>query len=85
MSKALILGDGVDLTAERHEMNECTHLLGFGVLDGVDEGGELVAHGLCGDAGGGGLEVDMARAADAGVEGVALGHEGVGRHRSARG
>ena len=59
-----------------------TYLLRVWVLDRVDEGRELVTHGLGGDAGGGRLEIDMARAAYAGVEGVALGHEGVGGHGS---
>ena len=62
-----------------------THLLGVRIPDRVDERAELVAHGLGGHTGGGGLEVNMGRAADASVEGVALGHEGVGGHGSARG
>ena len=49
----------------------------LGILDGGDQGTELVAHGLGGDTGGGCLEVDVTCAADAGVEGVAPGHEGV--------
>lgn len=61
-----------------------THLLGLGILDGVDEGRELVAHGLGGDASGGGLEIDVGRAAYAGVEGLCPGHEGVGRHGTGR-
>ena len=63
---------------KRSNMNgRLTDLARLGILDGGDQGTELVAHGLGGDAGGGGLEIDMGRAADAGVEGIALGHEGV--------
>lgn len=47
-----------------------THLLGGGVLDGADETTDLVAHGLGGDAGGGGLEVDVTATANAGIEGI---------------
>ena len=50
------------------------YLLRVGILDGVDEGREFVAHGLGSDTGGGSLEVDVACATDARVEGVALGH-----------
>ena len=55
-----------------------THFPSLGILDGVDERGELIAHGLRGDTSGGRLEIDVGRAAYAGVEGVASGHEGVG-------
>lgn len=51
-----------------------TYLTSGRVADGGDEGVELVAHGLCGDAGGGSFEIDMTCAADAGI-GVAAGHE----------
>ena len=47
---------------------EGTCLFGGGVLDGADETADLVAHGLGGDAGGDDLEVDVAAAANAGVE-----------------
>lgn len=62
------------------EIEEGLHLgvegaLCGGVVDGGDETRYLVAHCLCGDAGGGGLEVDVGRAAGADVEGVAAGHE----------
>lgn len=50
-----------------------THLLGSGVLDGADETTDLVAHGFGGDAGGGGLEVDVTATANAGIEGIAAG------------
>lgn len=70
------------------EIEEGLHLgvecpLGSGILDGGDETGDLIAHGLGGDAGGGGLEVDVGRATDAGVEGVAAGHKR-GRHAGQR-
>lgn len=47
-----------------------THLPGSGVPDGADEMTDLVAHGLGGDAGGGGLEVNVTAAANAGIEGI---------------
>ena len=46
-----------------------THLLGVRIPDRVDERAELVAHGLGGDAGGGGLEIHVALAAMAVVAG----------------
>lgn len=52
-----------------------TYLLGGGIVDGGDETADLVAHGLGGDAGGGGLEVDVAGATDPG-DGVGAGVEG---------
>lgn len=51
------------------------HLLLLGILHGADEAGKLVAHGLGGDAGSGCLEVDVAAASCAGVEGVGAGEE----------
>lgn len=50
-----------------------THLLRSGVLDRADETTNLVAHGLGGDAGSGGLEVDVTAAANAGIERVGAG------------
>lgn len=47
-----------------------THLLGSGILDGANDTTDFVAHGLGGDAGSGGLEVDVTAAANAGIEGV---------------
>lgn len=49
---------------------DVTHLLGSRVLDGGDETTDLVAHGLGGNAGSGGLEVDVTATANAGVEGI---------------
>jgi hypothetical protein len=74
----LALGAFCEVTGE--EIEEGLHLgvecpFGGGVLDGGDETGDLVAHGLGRDAGGGGLEVDVGRPADTSVEGVAAGHE----------
>ena len=54
---------------------DASYLSGCGVADGLDEVGDLVAHGLGCDAGGGGLEVHLALAAEASR--VASWHEGV--------
>jgi len=54
-------------------------LAGLRIGDTRDKAAELIAHGLCGDAGGGSLEVHVAGAASADRVGVATGHEG-GRH-----
>ena len=59
--------EGLHLRVER--------LLRGGVLDRRDEPRDLIAHRLGCDARGGSLEVDVAGAADTGVEGVAAGHE----------
>ena len=60
---------------KRSNMNgRLTDLARLGILDGGDQGTELVAHGLCGDASGRGLEVDVGCAADAGG-GVGAGRE----------
>ena len=61
---------------KRSKMNgSVADLARLGILDGVDECAELVAHGLCCDAGGSGLEVELALTAKAG--GVATWHERV--------
>jgi len=52
-----------------------TNLFGEGVLDSGDETGDLVAHGLGRDAGGGGLEVDVTGAANALAVGRGFWHE----------
>ena len=46
------------------------------ICDRAYELADLVAHSLCCNACGCGLEVDMTCAADTGVEGVGAGHEG---------
>jgi len=54
-------------------------LAGLRIVDTRHKVAELIAHGLCGDASGGSLEVHVACASDAGGVGVATGREG-GRH-----
>jgi len=54
-------------------------LAGLRIADTRDKVAELIAHGLCGDASGGSLEVHVAGAASADRVGVATGYEG-GRH-----
>ena len=51
--------------------------LRLGLLDGVDEAAELIAHGLGSNTGGSSLEVDVTGAANASIERVALGHQRV--------
>jgi hypothetical protein len=67
-------------------MGSWTHLFGHRVIYGGDEMADFVAHGLCGDAGGGSLEIDVAGAPGAGIVRVAarseIGHDGSGRARS---
>jgi len=54
-------------------------LAGLRIVDTRDKAAELIAHGLCGNTGGGSLEVHVAGAASADRVGVATGREG-GRH-----
>ena len=51
------------------------YLFSGGVVDGGDEMADLVAHGLCCDAGGGGLEIDVAGSTYSGIERVSPVHE----------
>ena len=78
-----IKGLGRRIRWTRCERGTTTYPLGCGILDGVDETTDLVAHGLGSDTSGGGLEVDVTAAADTGVEGVGAWCEG--RHCSGRG
>ena len=59
-----------------------TNLSHHRILDGLDEAGDLVAHGLGCHPGGGSLEVDMTCATHAGVDRVASGEEGGAEHCS---
>lgn len=65
-----------DLGRVRHDK---TNLARCGFAYGRDQRTELVTHGLGCDAGGCGLEVDVAGTADSSIVGVAAGHER-GRH-----
>ena len=58
------------------------YLASLRILNGVDQGTKLVAHGFGCDASSGRLEVDVTSTAYAGIEGFAPGHEGVGGHWS---
>jgi hypothetical protein len=48
----------------------------LGVLDGVDELGEFIAHGFTDDTCCGSLEIEVGGTASAGVEGVGAGKKG---------
>ena len=65
------------ISVDRVVHYEDTYRLRLRIADGLDEVADLIAHGLCSDAGGCSLEVDVTVAANTRVEGVALGHEGV--------
>jgi len=54
------------------------NLFGGGVIHGGDETTDLIAHGLCSNASGGGLEINVASTPNTSVERVAAGHKRAG-------